>query len=227
MGLLGVRFWFHSHLPIILIPEYLPGFTIFLNLSFLDRLYSSDLPRDVIPYDSHRAYYTSRGALRQRRNSTSMIPSIEQEGLRSPMPLASPVPLGHTGKSASITCLPSTEGGERIPNGKLPLDENTSGSLNNLAVLSTGGFIKTSRQALRNDNYGGSGRSSRSSSIADSDRSGSMNSIPGSIASSESGRHGLYAIMNAENPMLVFISILLYSTLFYSVNTFLVSSIIE
>jgi len=73
--------------------------------------------------------------------------------------------------------------------GQLPLDDNTSGSLNNIAVLSTGGYIKTSRQALRNDNYGGSGRSSRSSSIAESDPSGSMNSIPGSIASSDaSGR---------------------------------------
>ena len=60
-----------------------------------------------------------------------------------------------------------------------------AGSLNNLHVLSTGGFVRTSRgPPLRNENFG-SGRSSRSSSIT-SDRSGSVNSLPGSVASSES-----------------------------------------
>ena len=66
-------------------------------------------------------------------------------------------------------------------------EEIRSGTLNNIHVLSTGGYVKASRGggAMRNDNFTGSGRSSRSSSIA-SDRSGSLNSLPGSVASSES-----------------------------------------
>lgn len=64
-------------------------------------------------------------------------------------------------------------------------EEARSGSLNNLHVFPTGGYIKPSRGPGRSESFGGSGRSSRSSSIA-SDRSGSLNSIPGSVTSVES-----------------------------------------
>ncbi|XP_032240219.1 regulating synaptic membrane exocytosis protein 2 isoform X4 [Nematostella vectensis] len=183
------------------------------HLSPQDRLYVGGMLYDGFPYESHRAMF-SRGPPRQRRNSTSMIPYTERDVMQGQMvaqPAPSPVPLGQSGKSASITYLPVTEGGERISNGHIPSNgvtrqgpqltqQSRSGSVNDIAVFSTGGYLKTSRQAMRNEiNYGGSGRSSRSSSIADSDRSGSLTSIPGSVASSESGRHSLYAIMNAEN----------------------------
>ena len=67
----------------------------------------------------------------------------------------------------------------------LAREEARSGSLNNLHVFPTGSYIKPSRGTGRSESFGGSGRSSRSSSIA-SDRSGSLNSIPGSVTSVES-----------------------------------------
>ena len=45
--------------------------------------------------------------------------------------------------------------------------------------------MKPTRRTTGSDSVGGSGRSSRSSSIT-SDRSGSLNSIPGSVTSCES-----------------------------------------
>nr|XP_058949787.1 rab-3-interacting molecule unc-10-like isoform X6 [Pocillopora verrucosa] len=122
---------------------------------------------------------------RRRRNSLSNLPNLDSEGERprSPFPIPSPVPLGH-GRSQSSSSLHDKDRG--LPNGKLlAREEARSGSLNNLHVFPTGGYIKPSRGTGRSESFGGSGRSSRSSSIA-SDRSGSLNSIPGSVTSVES-----------------------------------------
>ena len=70
--------------------------------------------------------------------------------------------------------------------GKLLVVENARfGSVNDLHVFPTGGHMKPTRRTTGSDSVGGSGRSSRSSSIT-SDRSGSLNSIPGSVTSCES-----------------------------------------
>ncbi|XP_022806324.1 uncharacterized protein LOC111343416 isoform X8 [Stylophora pistillata] len=122
---------------------------------------------------------------RRRRNSLSNLPNLdsESERPRSPFPIPSPVPLGH-GRSQSSSSLHDKDRG--LPNGKLlAREEARSGSLNNLHVFPTGSYIKPSRGTGRSESFGGSGRSSRSSSIA-SDRSGSLNSIPGSVTSVES-----------------------------------------
>ncbi|XP_044180838.1 rab-3-interacting molecule unc-10-like isoform X8 [Acropora millepora] len=98
----------------------------------------------------------------RRRNSLSSLPlnDSEAERSRSPFP-PSPVPLGHS-RSLSSSSLHDKTGG--LPNG---------------------GHMKPTRRTTGSDSVGGSGRSSRSSSIT-SDRSGSLNSIPGSVTSCES-----------------------------------------
>ncbi|XP_058949786.2 regulating synaptic membrane exocytosis protein 2 isoform X5 [Pocillopora verrucosa] len=148
-----------------------------------DRMYSPDMPPHDhgVPYESHRRPQDGR----RRRNSLSNLPNLDSEGERprSPFPIPSPVPLGH-GRSQSSSSLHDKDRG--LPNGKLlAREEARSGSLNNLHVFPTGGYIKPSRGTGRSESFGGSGRSSRSSSIA-SDRSGSLNSIPGSVTSVES-----------------------------------------
>ncbi|XP_020630971.1 regulating synaptic membrane exocytosis protein 1-like isoform X4 [Orbicella faveolata] len=149
-----------------------------------ERMYSPEMTshEQGVPYESHRK--TQDGRIR-RRNSLSSLPmnDSESERPRSPFPIPSPVPLGH-GRSQSSSSLHERDRG--LPNGKLlARDEARSGSLNNLHVFPTGGYIKPSRGTGRSESFGGSGRSSRSSSIA-SDRSGSLNSIPGSVTSVES-----------------------------------------
>ncbi|XP_022806317.1 regulating synaptic membrane exocytosis protein 1-like isoform X3 [Stylophora pistillata] len=148
-----------------------------------DRMYSPDMPPHDhgVPYESHRRPQDGR----RRRNSLSNLPNLdsESERPRSPFPIPSPVPLGH-GRSQSSSSLHDKDRG--LPNGKLlAREEARSGSLNNLHVFPTGSYIKPSRGTGRSESFGGSGRSSRSSSIA-SDRSGSLNSIPGSVTSVES-----------------------------------------
>ncbi|XP_022806316.1 regulating synaptic membrane exocytosis protein 2-like isoform X2 [Stylophora pistillata] len=126
-----------------------------------DRMYSPDMPPHDhgVPYESHRRPQDGR----RRRNSLSNLPNLdsESERPRSPFPIPSPVPLGH-GRSQSSSSLHDKDRG--LPNGS---------------------YIKPSRGTGRSESFGGSGRSSRSSSIA-SDRSGSLNSIPGSVTSVES-----------------------------------------
>ncbi|XP_068707139.1 regulating synaptic membrane exocytosis protein 2-like isoform X6 [Montipora foliosa] len=121
----------------------------------------------------------------RRRNSLSSLPlnDSEAERSRSPFP-PSPVPLGH-GRSLSSSSLHEKSSG--LPNGKLLVGEADarSGSVNDLHVFPTGGYMKPIRRTAGSDSVGGSGRSSRSSSIT-SDRSGSLNSIPGSVTSCES-----------------------------------------
>ncbi|XP_068707138.1 regulating synaptic membrane exocytosis protein 2-like isoform X5 [Montipora foliosa] len=126
-----------------------------------ERMYSPDITthEQGAPYESHRRPQTTPT---RRRNSLSSLPlnDSEAERSRSPFP-PSPVPLGH-GRSLSSSSL----------------HEKSSG-------LPNGGYMKPIRRTAGSDSVGGSGRSSRSSSIT-SDRSGSLNSIPGSVTSCES-----------------------------------------